>query len=418
MNLKITFSSPEQGIFTPDFPTDKPEQLVSSAPINGYHGYLRPDQDRAARELGEECVREIKENILADFEKNEEYCKNHPEDHVDRMVHVSTFAMIDGVIYMTYYANTGTTAEDPSMQEARFAFCPCENPSDMTILRLLKAGDLLDGKRIDRVYDTILLHRDDDVLYLMWTASADGLYYRFYCTYTISTATLSPIRPNRFRVGEVTNDFSIRGMVSALSENGIAHKAMWSDIGIMQKLSTREENGETWYYTGAYSGNFNCIIKSRDFVTWEYVSAPGFINESLWENAVYVLDDKCYYFVRQDECMQGFLTCYDLTNKTWAVPCLIRDAQSRSDFIWYQDELYLIHAPKDRCGFGIVKIDREDLSQSRPVLVADMHDSLFYPYTDVYGKYAYMSYTVDRKHIRLTRFCLDRYLATPENERK
>ena len=39
---------------------------------------------------------------------------------------------------------------------------------------------------------------------------------------------------------------------------------MFSDIGIMQKLTTRTENGETWYYTGAYSGYFNCIIKSRD----------------------------------------------------------------------------------------------------------------------------------------------------------
>jgi len=199
-------------------------------------------------------------------------------------------------------------------------------------------------------------------------------------------------------------------MITALSENGIAHKEMWSDIGIMQKLTTRVENGETWYYTGAYSGNFNCIIKSRDFITWEYVSAPDFINESLWENAVYVIGDKCYYFVRQDECMQGFLTCYDLVNGTWETPALIRDAQSRSDFIMYKDELYLIHAPVDRNGFGIVKINRENLGKSTPVLVADMHDSLFYPYTDVYGEYAYMSYTISRKHIRLARFKLDNYL--------
>ena len=283
---------------------------------------------------------------------------------------------------------------------------------DMVILRLQKAGDTLDGRRIDRVYDTILLRREDapDTLYLLWTASADGLYYRFYCTYTISTATLSEIRPNRFRVGDVENDFSIRGMIAALSANGIAHKPMWSDIGIMQKLSTRVENGEVWYYTGAYSGNFNCIIKSRDLVTWEYVAAPDFTNESLWENAVYVVGDKCWYFVRQDECMQGFLTAYDLKTGMWAVPTLIRDAQSRSDFLWLRDELYLIHAPIDRSGFGIVKINRENPAASTPVAVADMHDSLFYPYTEPYGDYAYLSYTVSRRHIRLARFPIAPFL--------
>ena len=178
----------------------------------------------------------------------------------------------------------------------------------------------------------------------------------------------------------------------------------------MQKLSTRVENGEVWYYTGAYSGNFNCIIKSRDLVTWEYVAAPDFTNESLWENAVYVVGDKCWYFVRQDECMQGFLTAYDLKTGMWAVPTLIRDAQSRSDFLWLRDELYLIHAPIDRNGFGIVRINRENPAASTPVAVADMHDSLFYPYTEPYGDYVYLSYTVSRRHIRLARFPIAPFL--------
>ena len=108
--------------------------------------------------------------------------------------------------------------------------------------------------------------------------------------------------------------------------------------------------------------------------------------------------------------MQGFLTAYDLQTGMWAVPTLVRDAQSRSDFIWYNGALYLIHAPIDRNGFGILQIDRENPAASKPVAVADMHDSLFYPYTDLYGDYAYMSYTVARKHIRLTRFPLAAYL--------
>ena len=108
--------------------------------------------------------------------------------------------------------------------------------------------------------------------------------------------------------------------------------------------------------------------------------------------------------------MQGFLTSYDLNKKTWEKPCLIRDAQSRSDFIYYNNSLYLIHAPIDRCGFGITKIDINNLSKSKPIVVADMKESLFYPFADIYDDKLYMSYTVDRKHIRLSELSAQKYL--------
>ncbi len=405
--INIKFDAQPSNIFSKNLETSKPEKFIPDSPIRDYTVCIRPDRDNEAKKRGDELVEIIKSNIIADFEKNEAYCAKHTDEHIDMMVHVSTFIIKNGFIYMTYYANTGTSAEDPTMQEARFAICPESDPSDMTISVIQKVGDTLDGKRIDRVYDTILLEKDDDTLYILWTASADGLYYRFYRTYTISTSTLGAIYPNRFKVGEVTNDFSASGIVTALSENGLGHKTMFSDIGIMQKLSTRLENGETWYYTGAYSGYFNCIIKSRDFITWEYVASPDFINLSHWENAVYVIGDKCWYFVRQDECMQGFLTYYDLSTGKWAAPILIRDAQSRSDFIFNNGELYLIHAPIDRDGFGIVRVDQNAPENSKPIAVCQMKSSLFYPFARIYGDRVYMSYTIARKHIRLVSFGIE-----------
>lgn len=400
----------ESNIFKANTAANKEHKITHEAPIMMYNGYIVPGDDKKAKELGIRCVDEIKKNIIADFERTAEYCEKNSESEPDLMVHVSTFRIIDGIVYMTYYANTGTDAEDPSKQEARLAFCPLDNPADMTIVRIQKVGDMLDGKKIDALYDTILLYKGGDELYILWTASVDKLYYRFNCTFSISKKELSAIRPNRFKVGEVTNDFSMDGIKEALAFNDIPYKTMFTDIGIMQKLSVRVENGEEYYYTGAYSGYFNCIIKSRDFITWEYVSAPDFINLSLWENATYVIGDKCYYFVRQHECMQGFLTCYDLAEDKWETPCVIRDTQSRSDFVFYNNELYLIHAPIDRDGFGIIRINRENLSQSEVVLVAEMKESMFYPFTDIYGDDAYISYTVDRKHIRLSKFNLKNYI--------
>ena len=406
----IREAAPLSPVYTPDIPSGLPPIHVPDVPINGYAAFIRPAADEAARRLGDACAEAVTANRFADFERSPAWCARNSADDPDQMVHVSTFLILDGMVYMTYYANTSTADEDHTKQEARLAFCPVDAPEDMTIVRLQKVGDTLDGRTITHLYDTILLYKGGDELYLMWTAAPDDNYYRLYRTFNIRTHTLGPIRANRFRVSGITNDFSITGMQNALAAHRIGFKSMWNDIGIMQKLSTRVEDGQTWYYTGAYSGNFNCIIKSTDFVTWEYVSTPDFPNNSLWENAVYVLGDRCWYFVRQQECGQGFLTCYDLEKRTWAQPVLIADAQSRSDFFVYEGELYLVHAPIDRRGFGIVRIDREDPRRSRPVLVADMKDSLFYPFVRVYGDEAWISYTVDRKHIRLSRFDLKRFL--------
>lgn len=409
MKQKINREAPIKNVYTPDINLGFEEKIIPTVPMKDYDTFIRPADNKEAVELGTKCADEVTKNFIADFERTIAYCERNGEENPDRMVHVSTYIILDGVIYMTYYASTTNSEESSKHQTSRLAFCPVDDPEDMTVVDLQSVGDELDGRKIIRVYDTILMYKGGDELYLMWTAMPDDNYYRFYCTFNMKTKTLGATKANRFKVGDTVNDFSISGMKAALSNNGIPFKAMWSDIGIMQKLSTRVENGETYYYTGAYSGNFNCIIKSRDFITWEYVATPDFINNSLWENATYVIGDTVYYFVRQQECGQGFLTAYDLVKGSWAKPVLIADTQSRSDFIVYKDELYLIHAPVNREGFGMVKIDRENLGKSEVVFVADMKSSLFYPFVSVYGDDAYISYTVDRKHIRLSKFDLRNY---------
>jgi hypothetical protein len=320
---------------------------------------------------------------------------------------------LDGFVYVSYYANTKDPEEDPKNQTARLAFAPIDDIDNKTFIDLQTTGDTIGGKTIDMVYDTILMQKDAATIYVMWTArTSDGNYYRFYCPFTISTKSLGEIGVNRFKVGDVVNDFSISGIRSALSENGVPCKTMYSDIGIMQKLSFRIENGEKYYYTGTYSGDFTAIIKSKDLITWEYVSQPDFINDSKWENATYVLGDKVYYFVRQqysNKC--GFLTAYDLISGTWEIPIEIEDCQSRGDFIMYDGKLYLFHAPIDRDHIGIVRIDTDNIVNSEILLQAKMHTSCFYPFVQYYedGGLA-MSYTVNRQHIRLARFTMEKYL--------
>ena len=379
----------------------KPEIIISGSEIENPAAVISADVPDCVSEKGDAFACEIEEKRVCDFEKPG-----------DRMVHVSTFAVAGGTIYMTYYANTDTEAEDPNFQRARLVYCPADRPEEKTYLDVQAVGDVFDGRRVNMVYDTILARSGGDELTVMWTAKLDDMYYRLYRPFSISGKTLGDIGISRFGCGGVWDDFSTGGIKNVLSENGVGIKTMYSDIGIMQKFTSRIENGERRFYTGAYSGDFNCLIRSRDFRSWEYVSQPDFQNMSKWENAVYLLGDKCFYFVRQhDETGYGFLTSYDLEKKTWDRPVLVEDCQSRGDFIYYKGGLYLFHAPIDREHIGIIKVDTDDLSASRPILQAKMKSSCFYPFVQYFDDEGLaMSYTVARKHIRLARFTMDRYI--------
>ena len=391
-----------KSIFSTDIKTQKNLIISAGGPIADVARRISANVSETAIKKGNSFAQEISDRFVSDFEKEG-----------DKMAHVSTFKVIDGVIYMTYYANTKEPSEDPKNQTARFVYANLDDIDNKVFIDLQTTGDKVGEKTIDMVYDSIFMQKDEDTLFILWTArTEDKNYYRFYCPFTISTKTMGEIGVNRFGVGETVNDLSVSGIKSALAENGIPCKNMFSDIGIMQKQSYRTENGKEYCYSGLYSGDFTCIIKSSDLITCEYVSQPDYINDSKWENATYVFDDKVYYFVRQQDTNKyGFLTVYDLKSKSWGKVVEIEDCQSRGDFIFYKGGLYLFHAPVDREHIGIVKINTEDIEKSEVVLQAKMHTSCFYPFVQYFGDDELaMSYTVARKHIRLSKFNLYKYL--------
>ncbi len=411
----------EKNIFSEDFISQKKDIIYPRIPVHTHIATIEADVKLNDEPNAVAFASEVRENKYADFEKPG-----------DQMCHVSTFLIKTGKVYVSYYANTANGEENPDYQVARLSYCCEASPENQTILDIQAAGDTLCGKKVCGVYDTILMERPDEKenIYILWTANIDGKYYRLYRVFNTETEVLGEIGVNRFKVGEITNDFSFSGMQNALKENGFGYKTFFADIGIMQKQSWREENGVNYCYSGAYSGNFTCIIKSSDLITWEYVAQPnegangtGIDNETKWENAVYVLNDKVYYFVRQwdpvyneDKSLKegspyGILTRYDLKTGEWDKPVLVGDCQSRSDFIMYKGELYMVYAPTDREHLGFLKIGTDNLTDTKVVLQANMGSSCFYPFIQYFkdGELA-VSYTVARKHIRLAPFSFYKYI--------
>ena len=196
-------------IFSKDCQTSKELKITNGAPIANVAKTIPAGETKN----GEDFAKEITDLFISDFEKPE-----------DKMAHVSTFIVIDDTVYMTYYANTKEPSEDPKNQTARLVYAPLDDIDNKTFIDLQTTGNTVGGRVIDMVYDTILMQKDDDTIYVMWTARTEENYYRFYCPFTISTKTLGEIGVNRFKVGNITNDFSISGIKSALAENDIPCK--------------------------------------------------------------------------------------------------------------------------------------------------------------------------------------------------
>jgi hypothetical protein len=351
------------------------------------------------------ALRESLETPLTTFEKTG-----------DLMVHVSTHKIINGVVYMTYYANTRSAHEEPTEQTARFVYAPMSDLSNKTFVDLMDVGETFDGKTVQAIYDTIFMTADDDTLYLMWTAKLSGDYYRLYKTYTISTNTYSSTSYNKFKVGSNVMNWGMQNMRLCLIHNGINFKKMSGDIGLMQKVTSITEGGVTYYYTGAYCYNFHCVVRSSDMITWEYVDTPPFENLGQWENACYIKGGWLYYSCRQQPSEgASFLTRFNLTTRQWDKAVFLPDCQSRNDFFVKDGVLYLVYAPRSRRHIAIMKINETSIDSSELLQDAVLSGDSFYPFVTLSGGNLYMSFTKGRVQIVFSQFALP---ASPLSDRE
>ena len=189
-------------IFSDDFKTEKEANIVENKPICEFSGIISANVSKEAIHKGESFAQEISDCFVQDFEKSEKLFNEGKVDERDFMAHVSTFTFVNDVIYMTYYANTKEASEDPNNQTARFVYCPVNDLENKTFVNIQSVGDMCAGKKVNMVYDTILMQKDEDTLYILWTANVEGNYYRLYRSFTISTQELGSVQVNRFKVGD------------------------------------------------------------------------------------------------------------------------------------------------------------------------------------------------------------------------
>ena len=129
-------------IFSNDCKTSKELKITEGSPIADVVRTIVAGET----ENGKVFANEITDCFISDFEKLG-----------DKMAHVSTFIVVEGTVYMTYYANTKEPSEDPKNQTARLVYAPVDDVDNKTFIDFQTTGDTVSDKVIDMVYDTILM---------------------------------------------------------------------------------------------------------------------------------------------------------------------------------------------------------------------------------------------------------------------
>ena len=153
-------------IFSDDIKSEKELVELPGAPIEDAAIRISSQVSDEAVKKGDVFASEITQRFVSDFEKPG-----------DKMAHVSTFVVVGDTVFVSYYANPKDPEEDPKNQTARFAYAPMDDIENKTFFDLQTTGDVVDGKVIDMVYDTILMKKDENTIYIMWTARTEGNFY-------------------------------------------------------------------------------------------------------------------------------------------------------------------------------------------------------------------------------------------------
>lgn len=328
----------------------------------------------------------------------------------DEMAHSSSFRIIDDIVYSTFYINTIRNHEDSKQLTQVLRVRNLDGTGELENYTICKIGDTLFGEKVTQLYDTVIIDELGDIR-ILFVAFFGGQWHQLFKIFNKDTKTFSEPKKMYFTYKENKEEFTTNGIKNILKAYNIYYPNFDRHANFMQKVSYRIENGEKYWYIGLGMKDFCFIAKTKDFINVEYVAQPSFEHTPQYEASVYVLGNEVFYFERQamwETTTYSLLSKYNLISGEWAKPVKVNDCQSRSDFLYFNDILYLIHAPFNRNHISIMEINQENLEMSYDIQTANTNNLIF-PFAQIYKNKLYLSATERRKRIVLSEFSIDKY---------
>ncbi len=242
-----------------------------------------------------------------------------------------------------------------------------ENITKEASVILAKRGDSIDDTTINSGCGLPNLVMRDNRLYCVFeyfedpTTAATGV-----CCYDLSDKTM---RRNKCRL---LHDGTIHDLNSPNLAYYVGGVAVSKGIGINADITYNPDDGH--YYACACQWRSEVlkkgvILRTDDFVTWEYVCIPPITLpcNAEFEGSLAYFDGNYYFALRQNRpTAVGILAKFD---SEWKLieECFIPNCGSRSTFYVSRNGkgLYLINNAADRVNADIVAVDTETLTNSK-----------------------------------------------------
>lgn len=275
-------------------------------------------------------------------------------------------------LYCVYCANQVTTGDSATyvnafvrLQKISCTLLGVVGPIDSTIT-VAKNGDVVGGKTITSGAGVPNAFLIGNILHILWSAQcSDNIWYEMHCAYDCSTDTLG--------TPEIcTMDSGLMTCQTIATHLGLTVNGM-----ISMNASIASFNSQ--YYACACSGTSfpaGAILRTTDFVNWEFVFTPSFgdlTSEANYEGALGALSGYLYLALRQSDTDATqdlnplFLIKIDTSHNVVDV-VTVPSCQSRPSFFMRgTTELYLAYPVDNRLSTTLLKIGTYDLKDSVPL---------------------------------------------------
>jgi hypothetical protein len=308
---------------------------------------------------------------------------------------VPSLTIVNDIVYSAFVTNYNSATESPADFVLKLCVFPLSDPTDITRYTVSEAGmDIAGVGTMAEQLDSFVYYDGNGNIIIVFNGKVqNGETSIFYRIFNISSSTFTESGICEFAAGTHSDTFSPSGVNNVLTLENIDHVAPTNLPGfiITQRITTRTESGETWYYSGfGEDGRFNAIVKTKNFKKWYYVATPPFTNMALYEPIVYIDYNVAYYFCRQTpQTGYSFLTRYNIVNDCWDDPVYFPDASSRSDIIGTGNYLFLINSPTTRSYIAVYMIDKNDMTKTKCLQVANFDGGAYYTANTFYNNTMY-----------------------------
>lgn len=270
--------------------------------------------------------------------------------------HMTELVINSGYVYITSLQNSGNDGEGTYSTTAELTLSVFSldrynatdfNPdTDVINYKIGKLGEVFANYTAKSIFKDSAMYLIGNNLYItfMFITEEDNIAREFSIVYDIKQQIFKDKNKCSLYYNGSNKDFTLDTINEILVSEG--YKQTVKEDNIIEMVSQYSEHKGEYYATLVMGKdrNYGMIVKTSDFINFQFVAIPPFNENGNAEIASIIYDNKLFVACRQ---FYGepylLLAYYDIANNDWSDCITVPDGCSRPWFYVHNNELYLMN---------------------------------------------------------------------------